>query len=119
MPLTNKTINQFVKATKNDTESTKKETIVYGKITSFDETNKTCYVQLDGSDREIPVTRYTAEVKEGERVTVMIKNHIAVVTGNLESPSVSENTVNTTVRKRVSESIAPIDIAFIDSLFTE
>ena len=83
MGLSNDLISQFVKITK-DTSKSKKETTVYGKIVN---SSGTQYVQLDGSDVLTPIEA-TAEYKDGERVTVLIKNHTAIVTGNMTSPSV-------------------------------
>lgn len=51
------------------------------------------YVRLDGSDIVTPVTTTTA-IKNGERVTVMIKEHSAIVTGNLTDPSASGSSVD-------------------------
>jgi hypothetical protein len=73
---------QFVKATKSKDDS-KKETTVYGTIVESDGSQ---YVQLDGSELLTPITK-TSDVRDGDRVTVLIKNHTAVVTGNLSSPS--------------------------------
>lgn len=44
------------------------------------------YVQLDGSDILTPVES-TVEAKTGERVQVLIKDHMATVTGNISSPA--------------------------------
>ena len=82
MALSNDLISQFVKATKDETKS-KSESIVYGTVVIYDDLY---YVKLDGSDTLTPVTTVT-DVVEGERVTVMIKNHAAIITGNLSSPS--------------------------------
>lgn len=84
MGLSSDLISQFVKAT-SDNSKTKKETIAYGTIV---ESNGSVYVRLDGADENMltPVSN-TANIADGERVTVMIKNHIATVTGNITSPS--------------------------------
>lgn len=82
MALTNDLISQFVKITKDDTK-TKGETTVYGTLVEHDGSQ---YVQIDGSDLLTPISQ-TASAKPGERVTVMIKNHTAIVTGNTSSPS--------------------------------
>lgn len=82
MGLSNELISQFVKATK-DNDTSKKESTVYGTVTEQD---GRFYVKLDGSDLVTPVTT-TALIKNNERVTVMIKNHTAVITGNITSPS--------------------------------
>lgn len=82
MVLSNDLISQFVKATK-DKDTSKKEATVYGTAVEY---NGDIYVRVDGSDHLTPVSK-TANVNIGERVTVMIKNHTATVTGNLSSPS--------------------------------
>lgn len=80
MGLSNDLISQFVKVTK-DEQKTNKESIVYGTIQE-----DTRYVKIDGSDILTPVSTTTV-LGKGDRVTVMIKNHTATVTGNLTSPS--------------------------------
>lgn len=77
-------VNQFVKATKDDTK-TKTEKIVYATVESVN-ADGTTFVKFDGSDISTPVLTTTV-IKPGERVTVMIKNHTATVTGNITSPS--------------------------------
>lgn len=77
-------VNQFVKATKDDTK-TKTEKIVYATVESVND-DGTTFVKFDGSDISTPVLTTTV-IKPGERVTVMIKNHTATVTGNITSPS--------------------------------
>jgi hypothetical protein len=85
MGLSTDLISQFVKVTNDDTKSNKKETIVYATTVERD---GRIYVQIDGSEMLTPVST-TAAVEPGERVTVMIKNHSAVITGNISSPSAS------------------------------
>lgn len=82
MVLSSDLVSQFVKVT-NDAQKPVEETTVYGTIVEYEGSN---YVKLDGSELLTPFTT-TAIVKAGERVTVMIKNHTAVVTGNITSPS--------------------------------
>ena len=82
MALSKDLISQFVKAT-NDDKKQNTETVVYGTIKKED--GRT-YVKIDGSDMLTPVASTTNTV-DGERVTVMIKNHAAIVTGNVSSPS--------------------------------
>lgn len=90
MGLSNELISAFVKVTK-DSQKTKRETIMYGTVveqteSEGDEAVTTHYVKLDGSDLLTPITS-TVDIKDGERVTVMIKNHTATVTGNITSPA--------------------------------
>lgn len=87
-------IRDFVKVTQPK-EEIKIETIVYGKIVKQSDAT---YVQIDGADTITPVLT-TASVKNGERVTVMIKNHQAVVTGNLTDPASSATEVKEVVAK--------------------
>lgn len=82
MALSKDLIAQFVKIT-NDKPETKKESTVYGTIV---ESNGSKCVQLDGSNIATPI-QSTTNVGVGDRVTVMIKNHTAIVTGNLSNPS--------------------------------
>lgn len=85
MALSNDLITQFAKIS-NKKEDRKKESIVYGTV----EIDGTTYVKIDGSELRTPVTT-TSDVKNGDRVTVTIKNHNAVITGNITSPSVNFN----------------------------
>ena len=88
MALSNELISQFVEVTA-DTAEKQTESTVYGKIIVQDNTK---YVQIDGSDLLTPISS-TADVQNGERVTVLIKDHKAVVSGNITSPSASSTTV--------------------------
>lgn len=83
MSLSNELISQFVKATNDTKKKTNTESTVYGTIVEYEGTR---YVRIDGSDRLTPVTT-TADTVPGERVTVMVKNHSATVTGNISSPA--------------------------------
>ena len=82
MALSNDIISQFVKITNDKTEE-KKETIIYGTVVV---SNSTKYVKIDGSDLLTPIMA-SADATDGDRVTVMIKNHTATVTGNVSSPA--------------------------------
>ena len=74
----------FAKIIKEDATATKDST-VYGTAVEF---NGKMYVKLDGSERMTPIET-TASIKEGDRVTVLIKAHSATVTGNVTDPSTS------------------------------
>lgn len=80
MVLSNDLISKFVKATKDDNK-TLKETVVYGTVQK-----DVGYVKLDGSDVLTPV-KTTIVLAENDRVTVLLRNHEAVVTGNVSSPA--------------------------------
>lgn len=90
MSLSNDLISQFVKAT-NDTKKEKTEKTVYGKIV---DDNGTLKVRLDGADEKVltPIIT-TSNVKAGDRVIVLIKNHSATVIGNTSSPSTTVSDV--------------------------
>ena len=74
----------FAKIIKADATATKDST-VYGTAVEF---NGKMYVKLDGSERMTPIET-TTSIKEGDRVTVLIKAHSATVTGNVTDPSTS------------------------------
>lgn len=94
MALSNEVIARFVKAaTAEDKNKSTEETTVYGTII---ESNGNSYVNIDGSDQATPYTS-TVSVKNGDRVSVVIKNHTAVVTGNVTSPSVNSDDVATQI----------------------
>ena len=82
MNLPNNLISKFVKITETEIPSVK-ETTVYGTAKIV---NDTQYVKIDGSEVLTPVAT-TSTVADGERVTVMVKNHTATITGNISSPS--------------------------------
>ena len=90
MSLSHELAVQFAKITK-DEETTKSDTIVYG--TAVVQEGST-YVKLDGSDILTPVST-TAVVQDGERVSVLIKNHTASITGNSSSPAARAEDVAT------------------------
>lgn len=98
MALSNELISQFAKATKPESTDAPKETIVYG--TAVDYGGK-MYARLDGSDRLTPIITTTG-IKAGDRVTVVIKNHSAIITGNITSPSAGKDDVDG-VKDKVDE----------------
>ena len=88
MSLSDELVSQLVKATAS-TEKKQTESTVYGVIVKQDDI---VYVKVDGSDGLTPVTT-TADVSDGERVTVLIKDHMATITGNVSSPSAKNSSV--------------------------
>lgn len=99
MSISRELISLFVKATKDDNK-TQADVTMYGTVVY----DGRPYVKIDGSDLLTPVAT-TTDVKDGERVTVMIKNHTATVTGNLSSPS-----ARTTDVKEISGKISEFEI---------
>lgn len=95
MSLSQELIAKFVKVT-NDSTKPKTETTLYGTIVDYAGEK---YVKIDGSDNLTPLSSMesTADIggiKVDDRVTVLIKNHTATITGNLTSPSVNAHTLN-------------------------
>lgn len=86
MSLSENLVQEFAELANNNTSNKAKES-VYGTIRDRD---GTFYVQLDGSELYTPITR-TVDVKDNDRVTVSIKQHSAIVTGNLSDKSVNRN----------------------------
>lgn len=97
-------ISEFVKIT-NDKKEKPKEGTVYATIVG---SGNTKYVKIDGSDLLTPMDT-TTDIEDGERVTVMIKDHKATVTGNITSPSVSSGTVNTVVGTVVGDNFSIVN----------
>ena len=89
MGISHDIISEFVKITNDKKEKPKEET-VYATIVQASDGK---YVKIDGSDLITP-TETTTDIEEGERVTVLIKDHSAIITGNITSPSASANRVN-------------------------
>lgn len=88
MALSSELISQFVKVTNDDTKS-EKESTLYGTIVQYKGSN---FVKLDGSELLTPISSIV-DVKPNERVMVTIRNHSAMVTGNVSSPSARTGTV--------------------------
>ena len=86
MALSKDLVHEFVKVTNDGTEI-KQESTVYGRIVKL---NNATYVRIDGSDLLTPIIS-TVAVSDGDRVTVMIKNHTATVTGNTSSPAAKDS----------------------------
>lgn len=111
MQLPKSLISEFVKIT-NPTEKTTDETTVYGTVVKD---SGLTYVQLDGSSILTPVST-TADTQHGERVTVLIKNHTATVTGNLTSPAARTGDVQQLDETKLDSSTAESTYATIENL---
>lgn len=125
MALSSELASQLAKVINEDKKPTKGDTTVYGTVVEYDGRK---YVKLDGSDRLTPVTA-TTSVKHDDRVTVMIKDHSAIVTGNLSDPAASDSTVTgmgtqitelgNVVAKKVSTEELAAETARIDTLVSD
>lgn len=89
MALSNEIVSQFAKLT-NGNRETEKEDILYGTVVISDGKK---YVRLDGSNMDTPISS-TTNIKANDRVMVMIKDHAAIVTGNITSPSADQESVD-------------------------
>lgn len=105
MGLSSDLVSQFVQITQGEKEN--KETTVYGTIV---ESNGGKYVRLDGSDLLTPIS-LAADAINGERVTVMIKNHTAIVTGNISSPAARTDDVN-----EIRDTVSSFEIILADKV---
>ena len=112
MGLSHDIISEFVKIT-NDNKEKPKEGIVYATIV---QASNGKYVKIDGSDLLTP-TDTTTDIEDGERVTVMIKDHKATVTGNVTAPSASGNRVDKVV-ETVTEQIGVFETVVADKVST-
>lgn len=88
MELSSELISQFARIT-NDEPTVNEGSTVYA---TYRLQGESAYVQIDGSDTITPVATTTG-AKSGDRVTVLIKDHKAIVTGNLTDPSANKSTV--------------------------
>ena len=104
MELSGSLLKEFASVTAIPRE--KKEAYVYGtvQVGSEEGGEDEILVTLDGSDFATPVSS-TIDVADNDRVLVMIKNHQAVITGNLTDHSVS-NTHLDDVHEEISGEIA-------------
>lgn len=110
MALSSELISQFVKATKDDSSKDNNESTVYGTVKEY---NGKKYVQLDGSDLLTPISS-TTDTKADERVTVMIKNHTATVTGNISSPAARTDDV-----QEIGSKISEFEVVIADKVDTK
>lgn len=119
MAISNKLVSKFVKATKTDTKNNRKEKIVYGSIVRKNDVD--IYAKVDGADDNtlIPISRIASGVKDGEKVIITIKDHSAIVTGNVDNPSVDSSQVTGKIEEAVAgiEKTSSIAIADIQALW--
>lgn len=110
MSLSNELISQFVKTTKDDSSDKQKDSKLFGTIVEYGGDK---YVRLDGSDLLTPIST-TTDVSNDERVTVEIKNHAAIVTGNLTAPSAKKEDLDDAV-----DQISDFEIVIADKVDTD
>lgn len=109
MALTNDLIAEFIEVTTDKVEK-KNESTHFGTIVEYEGSK---YVRLDGSDLLTPILQTTYAENE-ERVTVLIKDHKAIVTGNLSSPAARTETV-----QQIGNRITEAEILIADKVSTK
>lgn len=116
MELSSELISQFARIT-NDEPTINEGSTVYA---TYRLQGESAYVQIDGSDTITPVAT-TAGAKSGDRVTVLIKDHKAIVTGNLSDPSANKSTVEEMSKglggklEQVYDIVDPVNWQYTDS----
>ena len=108
-------ISEFVKITNDKKENTKEGT-VYATVVSGTGGK---YVRIDGSDLLTPMDT-TTDIEDGERVTLMIKDHKAIVTGNVTTPSASTTKVDKVTESvnSVSDRVGTFELVVADKVST-
>lgn len=114
MKLSSDLIYQFAKITSPDTPK-KTESTVFGTVVDYGDK---LYVRIDGSDQLTPVNTTTTGLKAGDRVTVMIKDHSATVTGNTTSPSTSKDDLDD-AKEEIGNKITEVEILIADKVSTK
>lgn len=96
MPLSENLKDQFAKMVNAGNPKENTDNTVYGTVKVYSDGTKA--VVLDGSNIATPFETVT-DAEDGDRVTVTIRNHKAVVTGNLSSPAARTDAVKTNSEK--------------------
>lgn len=115
MDLPNSLVSQFAKLSKNQNESNEKT--VYG--TTVAQGDK-LYVNIDGSDSITPVVSMS-DIKPGERVSVLIKDHTATIIGNITNPSAGTEEVGKVLDEydTIIAKIGNFELLIADKVTTE
>lgn len=83
MELPKTLVDTFVKNTSDVSNKIQTSNILYGTAINI---NGQIYVKIDGSESLIPVVK-AVDAESGDRVTITIDNHKAVLTGNITNPA--------------------------------
>lgn len=87
MDLPNSVVSDFAKLVSPDSQ--KGEQILYGYVTSVsvdEDDERIAMVRFDGSAVDTPAS-LSMDAEQGDRVSVLVKNHEATVNGNITSPA--------------------------------
>ena len=109
MDLSYNLIKEFVRATSDQKRKTDENNHAYGYVTFIEGEP---YVQLDGSEGATPVAT-TSNLKEGDRVLVLIEKHTATVIGNVTAPSATVIDIDD-----VMEEVSSVEIKAETQTFT-
>lgn len=115
MKLANSLIKEFSDAVNQKEEKKDKEQTVFATVVSRNIDSRVAYVRFDGSDQITPVD-LAAEVEEDDRVTVLIKNHKAVINGNLTSSPEARNSYPSLYEKPSIEGVTLLGDKTFDEL---
>lgn len=97
MELSENLKDQFAKIVNNKSDSnSNSDDVNYGTVKVYSDGTKA--VILDGSNIATPFETVT-DAEDGDRVTVRVKNHKAVITGNLSSPAARTDAVKANSNK--------------------
>lgn len=94
MALSDELVSELVKITNDRERDGDDNKVVYGVVVD-DGTRQ--FVRIDGSGELTPVIT-TATIKAGDRVAVEIRNHTALVTGNVADPSASSSRLEEVIK---------------------
>lgn len=117
MPLSTELISQFAKIV-TPKETRPEFTTVTGRAKSY---AGKIYVQIDGSDQLTPIASSTVGIKDDDWVTVQIKNHSAIVTGNATDPSAGKSYADD-IKNQVDDAVDQItdfEIVIADKVSTD
>lgn len=93
MALSSSVLREFAKEAVGGYYDTQTATSTNKEVTGTAcEYNGKIYVQMDGTDQLTPIQSSTVGMKAGDRVTVLIQDHTARVTGNVTDPSSQKST---------------------------
>ena len=108
MTLSKSLLKEFARVMASPNRTKNKQSTVYGTIIKSNNEN---YVRFDGASIDTPVAMASG-ANNGDRVVVMIKDHKAVVTGNVTAPptaiDVSGYVKRTDIRSITNEEIDEI-----------
>lgn len=86
MALSQTTLKQFAKAVTPPKQKSEGTTVT-GTAKEYD---GGMYVQIDGSEQLTPIASSTAGIKDGDRITVLVKDHKVTATGNISLPATNQ-----------------------------